>query len=372
MRDGSPYVDSVQPQPPRRGCVPAGFKMTQRPGYSPYEQAGLASAGVTFLFFVWIPDVKPGHEVEFPAPITVKNGGAGSVTCKIAPIPAVALGIKSMPGYVDIPDPTWCRLESDTLTLDAGESKSVSVSLLVPDEPCYYNRHWIVAFAVRTAGGGAVGAAVFPYVYIETASGTEPIRPPEATGGARALSPDSPRGTDARANAPGASTRTASEIPGCLKITPGTLDAGDVPSGRSKKAGSVSILNELDQDILLSVRSVVPDPTRLARRVLLTPGHMWIRNPDWLQPATRALLLPAGEEARFAVTVASPADSTLINYRWEGFIAINGSDGSQFLVRARWRTTENSGETTEDSGKTTEAPGEADLLSGRRPRGESP
>jgi hypothetical protein len=404
MRDRFPYGNSVPNQTSWKGGVPAGFQTGRRLGHYLTEQARLVCAGSVLLCLslvsawpatrpssataavepqtsvgisvqppvLWIPDVKPGHEIEFPAPLTVKNRGTGSVTCKIVPIPADPLGIRSMPGYVDIPDPSWCSLERDAITLDAGEAKSVLIRLLVPDDPCYYNRHWVLAFSVRTTGGGTLGAAVYPYMYIETASGTEPIRPPDATGEARALSPESPRGTDAGSSVPGVSTRPASATRGCLIITPGTLDAGDVPTGRAKEAGSVSIRNELDQDILLSVRSVMPEPTRLARRVLLTPGHMWMRRTDWLRPATRALLVPAGEEARFVVTVTSPEDSTAVNYRWEGYIAINGSDGTQFLVRTRWRTTKASGETTRNPTEMTQNPSESEFLSGRHPQGEGP
>jgi hypothetical protein len=307
---------------------------------------------------LWIVDVPPGREVSLPAPITIENKGSEPITCVVEPILTSTLGIGLAHGYVDIPDPTWCRPERGTITLAAGEAKSVDVMLLVPDDPCHYNRHWCVAFSVRTSSGGMLGAAAYPYAYVETASLVEPVRPPEATGDARALSPKSPRGTDPGLVTSGAKPTQTPSRAGCLVVTPGILEAGDVPVGSSSTAGSVTILNGHGRDILLEVRSLVPGAARLARRTLITPGHTWMRDTDWLQPATRSLIVHAGKEARFEVGVSSPSDSTAINYRWEGFVAINGSDGSESLVRVRWRTTAN--------------PGEDSLLIGHSPKGDWP
>jgi hypothetical protein len=263
-----------------------------------------------------------------------------------------------MPGYVDLPDGSWCRLECDTLTLAAGEARPVTVSLLVPDDRCHYNRHWCAAFSVRTMGEGTLGAAVYPYVYLETVSDSEQVRPPKATGDARALSPESPRGTDASLLNSDLTTDLESEPSGCLIVTPGILDAGDVPAGCTADAGIVITRNTYARDILLKVRPLVPETARLARRVLITPGHIWAQDTQWVQLATRSLLVPAGEEARFAVKVASPPGSKTINYRWEGFVAISASNGSHSLIRVRWRTTD--------------APAEAGLTSRRTNEGEGP
>lgn len=303
---------------------------------------------------LWVPDVPPGREVSLPAPITVENRGSEPITCIVEPILTSTLGIRLGRGYVDIPDPTWCKPEPGTITLAAGEARAVDVTLLVPDDPCHYNRHWCVAFSVRTSSGGMLGAAAYPYAYVETVSLVEPVRPPEATGDARALSPKSPRGT-----APGSMTSGA-EPPethprwGCLVVTPGILEAGDVPIGSSSTAGSVTILNGLGRDILFEVHSIVPGRARLARRTLITPGYTWMRDTDWLRPGTRSLIVHAGKEARFEVEAVSPSDSTAINYRWEGFIAISGSDGSESLVRVRWRTTANPGENSPLIGRSLE------------------
>jgi hypothetical protein len=373
-----------------RRSVHTRRRVKRKSGQDPYAHARFLCAGVTLLSMclvsqwvavgttcaatkadsparigisvqppvMWIPDVIPGHEALLPAPITVKNGGTGPITLRVEPIPASSLGVKSPPGYTDIPNPSWCRLDRDVLTLAAGEAKSVIVRLLVPDDPCHYNCHWCVAFSVRAAGDGTFGAAVYPYVYVDTASSADPIRPPKAPGDARALSPESPRGTDAVSRELSSTTGRKSGARGCLIVTPGVLDAGDVPIATTVKAGSISIRNSYDRDILLKVRPLVPEPKRSARRALITPGHMWMRNADWVQPGTRGLLIPAGKEARFDVNIAGPSDSGTINYRWEGFIAISGSNGSQSLVRVRWRTTDN--------------PATGELTSRRRPQGDTP
>jgi hypothetical protein len=137
-------------------------------------------------------------------------------------------------------------------------------------------------------------------------------------------------------------------------VTPVVLDAGDVGIGDRASAGSVSVLNTLDTEVSLEVTPLVPEPGRLVRRAIITPGHTWMRDADWLRPETRKLLVPAGEKKRFDVTVACPPDSTIANYRWEGFILAEGSDGSSSLVRVRWRTTRE--------------PGKAELIIGRARR----
>ena len=185
---------------------------------------------------LWIPDVKPGVEVPLPAPITVRNNGTAPMACTIEPMSASSLGMRSMPGYVDIPNPSWCRPEHDTLDLAAGEAKSVTVWLSIPDAPCNYDRHWCAAFSVKTAGRGIFGAVAYPYVYVETASENDLLRPPKAIGDARALSPESPRGADASSAASRASMTAAG---GCLMVRPGVLDAGDVGIGGRASAGSV-------------------------------------------------------------------------------------------------------------------------------------
>jgi hypothetical protein len=286
------------------------------------------------------PDIKPGREVALPAPITVENRGSEKIFCDIEPIAPSSLGMRSMPGYADLPDPSWCKPEQGTVTLAPGEAKSIAVRLLVPDEPCNYNRHWCVAFSIQSTGEGTLGIAAYPYAYLETASSKETIRPPEPAGETRAQPPATPRGTGSgfAARLPAADDADGGQ--GCAIITPGILDAGDVPVGSSSEAGFVCILNTKDEDISFEVAPVVPDPGRSARTALLTPGHTWIRSTDWLRPAVNGFSVCAGEQMSLGVTVAGPADSTLINYRWEGFLAINGSDGSHSLVRVRWRTTE--------------------------------
>lgn len=289
-----------------------------------------------------IRDVAPGMEVVLPVPITVENSGAGAVSFTISPIAPSSIGIRTMRGYTDIPEPTWCAPGERSLTLGPGESRSVPVSVFVPAEECCENRSWCAVVSVQTEGTGTLGAAAYPYIYIETKNIQRPSRPSSEADGARALPEDSPR----RTGIPEAEESGA----GCLRIevqpqrageSPqgAVLDAGDVPAGKTGFAGGVTVENRYAEDVFVEMRSLLPEPKGLAGSVLLTPGHTWIEDEGWLHIRRQGLLLLAGKKAVFQIDAASPSSPSTYNYRWEGFVEVVGPRGPEAVVRIRWRTT---------------------------------
>jgi hypothetical protein len=309
----------------------------------------------------WLPAASPGTDVTLPAPITIENCGAHPVRCSIEPIQPSSIGIRYMSGYSDIPDPSWCRVELEALALRPGESRSIEIVLSIPQGACNFNKCWCVAFSIQSDGGSSVGAAAYPYVYIETQNQVGVTRPSEMTGGTRAQPPDLPRGTgtpqktpdelsrvDAAAGTaprqPGEGTAAAApaDAPtrrGCVTVDRASIDAGDVPAGATASAGAVTLRNRYDRDVLLSFAPLAPPERGVARGVLITPGHKWMEDTSWVRTDRRSVLLPAGGEVELGVEVVDPGDPSKLNFRWEGLVEINGPWGPEALVRVRWRTT---------------------------------
>jgi len=67
-------------------------------------------------------------------------------------------------GYEEIPDASWCKLESDEVEIPAKAAGKVHVSVNVPDKPEHYNRKWILAIACRAKPrdkeGGSAGIGI--------------------------------------------------------------------------------------------------------------------------------------------------------------------------------------------------------------------
>jgi hypothetical protein len=327
---------------------------------APQAQVGLRVHPPVML----VRDVIPGEEAVTQAPITVENSGTRPIKCTVGSFAPSTIGMRTMRGYTDIPEPSWCTPAGCTLVLDPGESRSFPVSIMVPDERCYENRSWCVAFSVQTEGAGTLGAAAYPYIYIETTTKQDTPRPLSAADGARALPKDSPRGTginliegrsEPLPQEDGATVRRTDPYPrvkvetqraqqrprsaGCLGISCGVLDAGDVAAGDTASAGTIIVENRYGEDVRVEIRPLVPEPDRIARNVLLTPGHTWIEDEGWLHTWTRGVNLLAGKTAHFEMVVASPISPSTHNYRWEGFIEVAGPHGPEAIVRVRWRTT---------------------------------
>jgi hypothetical protein len=192
-------------------------------------------------------------------------------------------------------------------------------------------------FSVQTEGTGAIGAAAYPYAYIETTDKRDPPRPPRETDGARALPEDSiwrtGTGDIIERDAAAASRERC-----CLALEAAVLDAGDVPAGETGVAGSVTVENGYAEDVYVEIKPI-PGLRGLARDILLTPGHTWTEDEGWLQPRGQGKLLLAGKRAHFEVVVASPLSSSTYNYRWEGLLEVSGPKGPEAVVRVRWRTT---------------------------------
>jgi hypothetical protein len=319
----------------------------------------------------WLPAVVPGTDVALPAPITIENCGSHPIRCSIAPIKPSTIGIRYMSGYSDIPDPAWCRVEGEVLTLQPGECRSVGIILSIPQGRCNFNKSWCVALSIQSDGGSSLGAAAYPYVYIETRNQLGAARPSETADGTRALSPALPRGTGtpqktrpdaARASAdaevvarmgeepPASAASHESRPPGCVTVDRANIDAGDVPAGAAAGAGALILRNGYDREVLLSIASRVPPERGVARVVLITPGHKWMEATDWLRTDKRSVLLPAGGEAEVRVEVTGPGDPSRFNFRWEGLVEIDGPSGPEALVRVRWRTTAPSVDTDTDEG----------------------
>lgn len=287
--------------------------------------------------------VPPGTDFRLRAPITIENTGSRPVRCRIEPIQPSTIGIRYMRGYTDIPDPSWCRPSVGDLYLEPHEAISVPVTMTVPSGPCQTNRSWCVAFSIQTVGAASLGAAAYPYAYVETTIEENSPRPPNTATGDRAQSAESGRGAGTESVA-GAGGRRYGDGDGgrrpgaCLHVTPGYLDAGDVSAGETASAGSISILNGYDQEIVVEIKAVVPPELGLARGVLVTPGHIWVESTRMIQPEMLRLSLAAGETAELEVAVAAPEDPSKYNYRWEGYLECDGPWGPEALVRVRWRT----------------------------------
>lgn len=287
--------------------------------------------------------VSPGTDVQLPAPITIENTGSRPVRCRIEPIQPSTIGIRHMRGYTDIPDPSWCRPSVGDLYLKPHETISVPVTMTVPSGPCQANRFWCVAFSIQTVGAASLGVAAYPYAYVETTAEENRPRPPNTATGDRAQSAESGRGAGTE-GVPGQRGQRYADGDGglspgaCLHVDPGFLDAGDVPAGETASAGSISILNGYDQEIVVELKAVVPPELGVARGVLVTPGHMWIESARRIQPEKQRLSLAAGERAEVEVFVAAPEDPSKYNYRWEGYLECDDPSGPETLVRVRWRT----------------------------------
>lgn len=200
-------------------------------------------------------------------------------------------------GYGEIPDASWCRLETPEVTVPPGDRAQVKLFLDIPEDPAHYNRHWVVTLGIGGAGGMGIGLAANVRVQIETASRPEPALPP---GGETALAP----GTIIFADlAPG---------------TPSTVQA--LLRNGAADAREFSLSPLLD---------AVRDPS-----AYLTGGHQRLPEKGWIQYPEKARAAP-GETVPFPVTVNIPEGAAPSGGRFEELILVTPPMGRPGFVRVR-------------------------------------
>ena len=91
-------------------------------------------------------------------------------------------------GYLEIPDPGWCRFDKEEVTIQANGRAFVKIYIEIPDKETYRNQHWVVALGVLGKSGPGAGFALGVYVrmQIETAVSEAPGPSPD---GALAFKP---------------------------------------------------------------------------------------------------------------------------------------------------------------------------------------
>lgn len=122
-----------------------------------------AQSGLKTNYTKFIADNLPiGHTLSMKkianAPLMVGSNYDVPVIITIQP----KLPKKLQPGYEAIPDPSWIRIEADTVTVPANSSVELDVMVSIPDDPKYFGKKYQCDLNIYT-GGDAEVRGMFRY-----------------------------------------------------------------------------------------------------------------------------------------------------------------------------------------------------------------
>lgn len=137
-----------------------------------------AKIGLSSQFInVVLENLKPGRSYNLRElkgiPYTVKNRGDAPVEVAIEVIPPEPKEL--VPPYEAIPDPSWITMNPNRAFLGAGEPAFADLTINVPDDPKYVNRHFHGVVWARTLNTGLMAAGVKSNIRFSIGKGPETL-----------------------------------------------------------------------------------------------------------------------------------------------------------------------------------------------------
>ncbi len=197
-------------------------------------------------------------------------------------------------GYLEIPDPTWCRFEQNEITVEANSNAPARFHLKIPGEDRYYNQHWVVTLNVagKPGSGGGVGVAINVRAQIETRSRADLNK----------VIPD-----------------------GLMGVVPSVLTL------QAEGKGEVIIFNNGPSNETYKVYTLTDKETF---HKYISAGLSPFPEADWIRPDNGSLMIPAGGRTTLGLTAALPETHRNSSGKHEAIIFVEGQSASGF-VRVR-------------------------------------
>ena len=140
----------------------------------PAEVVSSAGAGLNLGLepaVITVEDIKLGtawdSQQRSGTVLQVTNRGEQQCTIRLQSLTVENSAASLTEGYLDTPDPTFLRFSQDQLTIEAGETKLIDISLSFPHMPEYQSkRYMFIIYAYSEAGG--VTSGVYSRLYVST------------------------------------------------------------------------------------------------------------------------------------------------------------------------------------------------------------
>ncbi|MGA1869849.1 MAG: hypothetical protein ACMUJM_15045 [bacterium] len=252
-----------------------------------------------------IQNVKPGE----PYNITEVSGVTLNISNKDS-IPhtyvitthkpsTVAAG-KWIKGYLEIPDPSWFKLEKNEISIKAHQTEKIKMYIEIPDDERYYNQSWSVALLVKgkTGPGQSVALAVAPRYEIETIGKT-----------GLTITPD-----------------------GIVSLEPHLIILENFIPGKKKKA-TVMLYNNDDKKHTYKISPMIFAQDTGKSMISLSPGYSWIPDVKWIKPKKSVLKVGPGEKGLISFSVKIPKDQNNFNRKWEVILFCEPDKGPSRFMR---------------------------------------
>lgn len=257
--------------------------------FDPSEAASLKVGPGGFIIHNVVPGRTYDVYKETGLQLTIYNDSAESKTYLLSTHRPAQDG-KWEKGYLEIPDPTWCRFEQEEITVEANSNACARFYLTLPDSERYYNQHWVVTLGVSgKPGSGAIGVAINVRAQIETQS------KPDTNG-------TYPFGA-------------VSVVPSVISLNPG-------------EPGKIVVINNSAVAEEYSV-SALTDPEKF--KTYIAAGFSPLADPAWIVLSDRSLVIPAGERRTLRLDLAMPETERNSIANREAIILIEGKDATGFL-----------------------------------------
>lgn len=205
-------------------------------------------------------------------------------------------------GYGEIPDAAWCRIDRSEIAVEPGGRAYAHLFLKVPDDPQFYNQHWVATVGVDgKPGAGGIALAADIRIQIETASEAAPSQRPA----------------------------------GSLAVAPSIVAFENAVPGNIVKAQTMLFNNE-SRPQTVRVASLF-DGANIEPASYLTHGHERLPDSAWLA-FPDSIEIPAGGETALDIALNVPGDPAHFGKKWESVLLLESGGGPLNMVRVRVTT----------------------------------
>lgn len=216
--------------------------------------------------------------------------------------PSTVAARKWTRGYLEIPDPSFFRLEKDEVRIAANETAKVRMFIEIPDEERYYNQHWSVSLYVRVKAepGQMVALAAAPRFEIETV----------AKGGIKKR-PD-----------------------GLIAFEPHLIEIENLVPGSMKEA-KVRLYNNDQKRHNYNIIPMIFVKNTEKGQIRLSPGYTWIPDLKWLKLKKKKLNVGPEGVVYISFSVKVPENPIHFNQNWEAILFCEPDEGLSGFIRVR-------------------------------------
>ena len=198
-------------------------------------------------------------------------------------------------GYFDIFDPSWFSLDTNSVIVPPKDTAEIGMRVHIPDNPSWYNRHWLVGIDVSedTTGKALPGQAIIMGAYLLYRLETEP------------------------------SDEVVPETIGEEIITvPSVLDFGKVRHGE-KYQKTMTVYQKVEPTMHMEIHPLDPESDVAKLTILINQPYQRVKDPDWFSYKKR-LSVRNGEGKELKITLNVPENAGEVGRYYEEILLLDG------------------------------------------------